>query len=36
VQPARRRTDQFRQPVLDIHMDVFERALEREFARFDL
>ena len=35
VQPPGRRPDQFRQPALDIHMDVFERSLECEFAALD-
>ncbi len=30
VQPSRGRTDQFGEPALDVHMDVFERALELE------
>ena len=34
VQPPRRRPDQVGEPALDIHMDVLERALEDEFARF--
>ena len=33
---ARRRPDQLGEPALDIHVDVFERALERELARLDL
>ena len=36
VQPPRRRPDQLREPALDIHMDVLERALEGEFAAPDL
>ena len=36
VQPAGGRADQFGQPALDVHMDVFERALELELAGADL
>ena len=36
MQPPGSRADQFRKPVLDVHMDVFERALELELARADL
>ena len=36
VQPARGRPDQFGQPALDVHMDVFEGALELEPALADL
>ena len=35
VQPPRGRPDQFGKPALDIHMDVFERALELERALAD-
>ena len=35
VQPSRGRPDQFGKPALDIHMDVFERALELERALAD-
>ena len=35
VQPSRGRPDQFGKPALDIHMDVFERALEVERALAD-
>ena len=35
VQPSGGRTDQFGQPALDVHMDVFERALEIERALVD-
>jgi hypothetical protein len=35
MQPARRRADQFGQSRLDVHMDVFERALEIEAAALD-
>ena len=36
VQSPGGRPDQFREPALDIHVDVFERALELELAAFDL
>ena len=36
VQPPGRRPDQLGEPALDVHMDVLERALEGEFAGFDL
>jgi hypothetical protein len=36
MQPSGSRPDQFVEPALDVHMDVLERALELEFARFDL
>jgi hypothetical protein len=36
MQPTGRRPDQFAEPALDVHMDVLERALELELARFDL
>ena len=36
VQPPGRRPDQLGEPALDVHMDVFERTLEGELARFDL
>ena len=36
VQSPGGRTDQFAQPAFDIHMNVFERALELELARSDL
>jgi hypothetical protein len=36
VQPSGRRSDQFGKPALDVHMDVFERALEVESALADL
>ena len=36
VQPPGRRPDQLGEPALDVHVDVLERALEREFAGFDL
>ena len=36
VQPAGGGADQLGQPALDIHMDVFERALEVEAALADL
>ena len=36
MQPPRRRADQLAEPALDIHMNVFERALELELAGFDL
>ena len=36
VQPSRGRPDQFAKPALDVHMDVFERALEVERALADL
>ena len=36
VQPAGGRTDQRRQPRLDVHVDVFELAREFEIAAFDL
>jgi hypothetical protein len=32
MQPSSGRTDQLRQPAFDIHVDVFERAFEIEFA----
>ena len=35
VQPSRGRPDQFGKPALDVHMDVFERALEIERALVD-
>ena len=35
VQPSRRGPNQFGEPALDIHMDVFERALEVERALAD-
>ena len=35
VQASRRRADQFAEPALDIHMNVLERALERERALGD-
>ena len=36
MQTPGRRPDQLREPQLDVHMDVFERALEAELARFHL
>ena len=36
MQPPGRRPDQLGEPALDIHMNVLERALEREFAGLDL
>ena len=36
VQPTCRRPDQFREPALDIHVNVLERALEIERAAGDL
>src|SRR5690606_8905252 len=36
VEPARRGTDQLREPALDVHMDVLERLREGEFAALDL
>ena len=36
VKPAGRRPDQLGQPALDIHVDVFELALEHELAALDL
>ena len=36
VQPSGGRPDQFAKPALDVHMDVFERALEIERALADL
>ena len=36
MQPPGCRPDQFGKPALDIHVDVLERALEVEFAGFDL
>ena len=36
VQPPGSRAGQFGKPALDIHMDVFERPLEGEFAGLDL
>ena len=36
MQPPRRRPDQLGEPALDVHVNVFERALEVEFAGFDL
>ena len=36
VQPPGRRPDQFGEPALDVHVDVLERALERELAGLDL
>ena len=36
VQPPGGRPDQFGQPVLDIHVNVLERALEGKFAGLDL
>ncbi len=36
VQAAGGRADHLGKPALDIHMDVFERALEREGSGFDL
>ena len=36
VQPARGGADQFAKPALDVHMDIFERALEFERALADL
>ena len=36
VQPSRGGPDQFGKPALDVHMDVFERALEVESALADL
>ena len=36
MQPTCRRPDQFAEPALDVHMDVFQLALERELAGFDL
>ena len=35
MQPSGRRADQFREPALDIHMDVFERAVEGKRAVLD-
>ena len=35
MQPSRGRPDQFGKPALDVHMDVFERALEIERALVD-
>jgi hypothetical protein len=36
MQPPGRRPDQFAKPALDVHMDVFQRALEGERAGLDL
>ena len=36
VQPPGGIADQFLQPAFDIHVDVFERAREREFVCLDL
>ena len=36
MQPPRRRPDQLGEPALDVHVDVFERALELELAGLDL
>jgi hypothetical protein len=36
VQAAGRRADQIGQPAFDVHMNVFERALEFKFAAVDL
>ncbi len=36
VQPAGGGADQFGEPALDVHMDVFERGLEAELAALDL
>ena len=36
VQPPGGRPDQLREPALDVHMDVLERALEGELAGLDL
>ncbi len=36
VQSAGGRSNQFGEPRLDVHVDVFERALEAKFAAFDL
>ena len=36
MQPPRRRADQFAEPALDVHMNIFERTLELELAGFDL
>jgi hypothetical protein len=36
VQPPGRGPDQTGQPALDVHMDIFERAIELELARADL
>ena len=36
MQPPGGRPDQLGEPALDIHMDVFERALEGELAALDL
>jgi hypothetical protein len=36
VQPAGGGADQLGQAALDVHMDIFERALEREAALADL
>ncbi len=36
MKPSRGRPDQLGKPALDIHMDVLERALERELAGLDL
>jgi hypothetical protein len=35
MQPSGRRTDQFGQPRLDIHVNVFELAREDKLALFD-
>ena len=35
MQPSGSRSDQFAEPALDIHMDVFERALEFERSLAD-
>jgi hypothetical protein len=36
MQPAGGRADQLGKPRFDVHMDVFERALEAELARLHL
>ena len=36
MQPSRHWTDELSQPVLHVHMDIFQRPLELELALLDL